>query len=246
MGEFERDVSGIGALADPVRRALYFYVCGQGGPVGRDQAADAVGVARHQAKFHLDRLEAEGLLEADYARLSGRTGPGAGRTSKRYRRTSREIAVSLPDREYELAGRLMADAITESTRCGTPVGDALQQVATAHGRSIGTTAAAPTRPRTTGAAVTLVLRTLGECGYEPRYDGGSVVVANCPFQGLARTHAALVCHMNLALVTGLVDAIAPRLLGVKLDPGEHRCCVTVDQRTRPDEPVEAPEGRADG
>ena len=95
----ERDAAGIGALADPVRRRLYLYVCSRPEPVGRDEAAAAVGVARHQAKFHLDRLEADGLLESEFARLSGRSGPGAGRTSKLYRRTDREIAVSLPERE---------------------------------------------------------------------------------------------------------------------------------------------------
>lgn len=55
-------------------------------PVSRDQAADAVGIPRHQAKFHLDRLTAEGLLDTEYARLTGRSGPGAGRTAKLYRR----------------------------------------------------------------------------------------------------------------------------------------------------------------
>ncbi|REO55222.1 transcriptional regulator, partial [Mycobacterium tuberculosis] len=45
---------------DPVRRQLYQFVCSQSMPVSRDQAADAVGIPRHQAKFHLDRLTAEG------------------------------------------------------------------------------------------------------------------------------------------------------------------------------------------
>ncbi len=236
VGEFERDVAGIGALAEPVRRALYLYVCAQDGPVGRDQAADAVGVARHQAKFHLDKLEAEGLLVADYARLTGRSGPGAGRPSKRYRRAAREIAVSLPDREYELAGRLMADAITESTRSGTPVGDALQQAAATHGRSIGSGAVAGAHaPRTPRVAFAVALRALGECGYEPRHDGTRAVMANCPFHRLARTHTELVCGMNLALVAGLVDAVAADLLGVRLDPAENRCCVTVERRGQPDD-----------
>ena len=79
MRDFDRNVTGIGVLADPVRRQLYEFVCSQAEPVSRDQAAEAVGIARHQAKFHLDRLEAEGLLETDYVRLTGRTGPGAGR-----------------------------------------------------------------------------------------------------------------------------------------------------------------------
>src|SRR5215204_2012542 len=121
MRNFDRNVTGIGVLADPVRRHLYRFVCSQAEPVSRDQAAEAVGVARHQAKFHLDKLEAEGLLETDYARLSGRSGPGAGRTSKLYRRARHDIAVSLPDRAYELAGHLMADAIAESAASGAPV-----------------------------------------------------------------------------------------------------------------------------
>ena len=70
---FDRNVTGIGVLADPVRRRLYEFVCSQDQPVSRDQAAHAVGIARHKAKFHLDRLEAEGLLEADYVRLTGRS-----------------------------------------------------------------------------------------------------------------------------------------------------------------------------
>lgn len=78
---FERDVAGIRALVDPVRRQLYQFVCSQSMPVSRDQAADAVGIPRHQAKFHLDRLTAEGLLDTEYARLTGRSGPGAGRTA---------------------------------------------------------------------------------------------------------------------------------------------------------------------
>ena len=108
MRSFDQSVTGIGVLADPVRRRLYRFVCSQAQPVSRDQAAQAIGVARHKAKFHLDRLEAEGLLEADYVRLTGRAGPGAGRPAKRYRRGRSEFAVSLPARDYELAGRIMA------------------------------------------------------------------------------------------------------------------------------------------
>ena len=111
-------------------------MCSQAQPVTRDQAAEAVGVARHKAKFHLDRLEAEGLLEADYVRLTGRTGPGAGRPAKRYRRGRSEFAVTLPARDYELAGHIMAEAISESARTGTPILDALNDAAAAHGAAI--------------------------------------------------------------------------------------------------------------
>ena len=84
-----------------------------------------MGVPRSVAAFHLDRLVADGLLTTEYRRLSGRQGPGAGRPAKLYRRAEGEVSVSLPDRRYDLAARLLAGAVDEATRTGTPVAEAL-------------------------------------------------------------------------------------------------------------------------
>ncbi|MCZ7631147.1 MAG: hypothetical protein M5U19_19820 [Microthrixaceae bacterium] len=84
------------ALGEPTRRALYDHVVAVGDWVGRDAAADAVGIERPNAAHHLDRLAADGLLEVDYRRISGRRGPGAGRPAKLYRRALTEIGVTLP------------------------------------------------------------------------------------------------------------------------------------------------------
>jgi len=70
---FGHRVTKLGALADPVRRALYRFVADQPGAVSRDQAADGIDVPRHTAKFHLDRLVDEGLLVTEFKRLTGRT-----------------------------------------------------------------------------------------------------------------------------------------------------------------------------
>lgn len=224
----ERDAAGIGALADPVRRRLYLYVCSQPDPVGRDEAAEAVGVARHQAKFHLDRLESDGLLDSEFARLSGRSGPGAGRTSKLYRRADREIAVSLPDREYQLAGRLLADSVAESVASGEPVLDVLHRHAAAHGRTLGRTALAATAtPESATSALRLATRVLAGHGYEPRPEGERVVLANCPFHALAKVQTELVCHMNEALVAGVAAVLGPHCPQVTLDPKPGRCCVVL-------------------
>jgi predicted ArsR family transcriptional regulator len=223
---FDRNVTGVGVLADPVRRELYRFVCSQAQPVTRDQAATAVGVARHKAKFHLDRLEAEGLLEADYVRLTGRTGPGAGRPAKRYRRGGREFAVTLPARDYELAGHIMAEAISASARTGTPIFDALNSAAAARGAAIATTSA-DHHPSGWDAALDLAVRILTEQSYEPRRIDRTVVVANCPFHSLAVSHADLVGRLNHALLSGFVDSIAPDLLEARLEPGENHCCVTL-------------------
>lgn len=231
MPEFERNVAGIGALADPVRRDLYRYVCAQSGPVGRDQAATALGITRHQAKFHLDRLEAEGLLDTGYARLTGRAGPGAGRPAKLYRRSPRDIAISLPDRRYELAGQLMAAAIAETVSSGAPIISALHRVAAAHGATVGRAATASEgSPASFDDALSVVVRVLCASGYEPQAQSTRIIMTNCPFHALAQAHTELVCQMNQALIAGLADTVAPHYLEAQLEPGDHRCCVVIERR----------------
>ncbi len=234
-----RDASGIGALADPVRLQLYQFVCSRPAPVSRDQAAEAVGIPLHQAKFHLDRLTAEGLLESDYARLGGRAGPGAGRTSKLYRRARRDIAVSLPQREYELAARLMAAAIAQSASTGEPVVAVLHRVARDYGRTIG----APDRPPSDApAALELAVHVLSKYGYEPRAAGRDVELANCPFHALAQEQTELACTMNHELISGVADALGPHGPHARLCPGADRCCVVLTARTGriPSGPADSP------
>jgi len=224
----DRAMVGISSLADPVRRQLYRFVCSQAEPVSRDQAAEAVGVARHQAKFHLDRLEAEGLLESDYVRLTGRSGPGAGRPAKRYRRGGGELSVTIPPREYDLAGHIMAEAISEHASTATPIAEAIAKAAAAHGREIGAG-----RGDLDLAADVLdrCLDLLVQHGYEPRQVGRKVLLTNCPFHSLARSHTQLVCQMNHALLDAFAQSLAPDLLEVRLEPGEERCCVTDSDRS---------------
>lgn len=229
--EFDAHVDGIAVLSDPIRRALYRSIVAAGQPLSRDQAAEAVGVPRHTAKFHLDKLVADGLLEVDFARPPGRSGPGAGRPAKRYRRSSREIAVSLPDRRYELAGRLLARAVADAQREDVAVGVALRRAARELGDSLGREARrrAGTRPSRAGL-LTAAVAVLRECGYEPRVGddaGDGLILANCPFDALARDHPDVVCVMNLELVNGFLDALGRSGLRAALEPAPGRCCVRI-------------------
>lgn len=236
MADFQERAAGIGALADPLRRNLYLYICAQDHPVSSDEAADRLDLPLHKAKFHLNRLADEGLLDVEFARLTGRSGPGAGRPSKLFRRAAREIAVSLPEREYELAGRLMAEAIAESGRSGAPVLDALGRVAAEHGRTLAQTARGTAKTHSAdeeGAdALGVACAALAEHGYEPRIESGGATLTNCPFHALAESHTDLVCRMNLALVEGLVGELSPGDVDARLDPSEGRCCVTLATRSR--------------
>src|ERR671932_1530696 len=102
----EDHVAAVAALAEPTRRRLYDHVVRQPGPVSRDEAAAALGVPRGTTAFHLDRLVADGLLDVHYERRTGRTGPGAGRPAKLYRRARRTRGAALPERRYDLAGEI--------------------------------------------------------------------------------------------------------------------------------------------
>jgi predicted ArsR family transcriptional regulator len=212
--------AGIGALADDTRRALYDYVVAQSDAVGREQAASALGIAQHNVNFHLDKLVAEGLLEVEYRRLSGKSGPGAGRPSKLYRRAEREFVVSLPPRRYDLVGDILAAAIVRSS-AGPSLGEALHEVALEEGRDVGG-AATGVDPRHPLAAMARVLE--GQ-GYEPQVEADVVVLNNCPFDSLAKKHTELVCGLNRDFVQGVAEGMGCAQVDACLEPEPGRCCV---------------------
>jgi predicted ArsR family transcriptional regulator len=227
--DFADRVTGLAALADPIRRELYLFVAAQPEPVSRDRAADGIAVPRHTAKFHLDKLVEQGLLDTAFQRLSGRRGPGAGRPTKLYRRSRRELSVTLPARRYDLAGQLLARAIDDSTRAGTPVLDAVHSAAAECGRTIGDQARLDLGPRPfSEQKITAACAALTAHGYEPRREDSTITLANCPFDALAREHTALVCGMNLALLGAAADRIGDGTLTARLEPADDRCCVVLD------------------
>ncbi|HEX8941422.1 MAG TPA: helix-turn-helix domain-containing protein [Candidatus Limnocylindrales bacterium] len=215
-------IEAFAVLAEPVRRRLYDLVTAADGPIGRDEAAAALGIGRPLAAFHLDRLVQAGLLTTEFRRLTGRSGPGAGRPAKLYRRAARTIHASLPPRQYELAARFFAEGLDE---VGPAASAAAMEAARAFGRRAGAEAwgAADAAP---DAATDGLPALLGELGFEPRVDeaSGEIVLRSCPFDALAATHRELTCGMNRALLEGLRDGLgSPRTVLARPAPG--RCCV---------------------
>jgi predicted ArsR family transcriptional regulator len=224
------DLRAIASLDEPARRALYEWVASSGRAVGRDEAAAAAGVSRALAAFHLDRLVKDGLLIPEYRRLSGRTGPGAGRPAKLYRRAPREVSVTLPERRYETAARLFAETLE---RLGTRPDDGpppeLREAARAVGEAAGTGAAAMAgRPRSRTGRRGAVVAALSDRGYEPfEADDGEIRLRNCPYHALVDEHRPLVCGMNLALVEGVVNGAGDAGLTARLDTRPGLCCVAI-------------------
>jgi predicted ArsR family transcriptional regulator len=221
----DHQISGVAALNEPVRRALYRYVAERHEEVTRDQAAQELGITRALAAFHLDKLAAEGLLEVRFQRLNGRSGPGAGRPSKLYRRSAREFAVSLPPRSYELAARLLADAVESTASQETRAG--VEAAASEFGRNLGSDARTLAGPEASGEALLEAAEAvLASYGFEPWYDEtGTLRLRNCPFHLLAAEHRTLVCGMNLALMQGLLEGLGTHGIIAVLDPQPGQCCV---------------------
>jgi predicted ArsR family transcriptional regulator len=212
-------VEAIGALHEPMRRAVYEYAARSAEPVGRNEVAEALGIGRTLAAFHLDRLAAAGLLEVSYARLSGRTGPGAGRPAKLYRRSAAEHSVSLPPRRYLDAAGLLAEAVESAG-----ADEHLFAAARRRGRAMGREAAATAGPATPDGLVEV----LAGQGYEPAPGDGRIVLGNCPFHAVARDYPPLVCGMNLALIEGLVEVLPASGAVPRMEPGAGRCCVVIE------------------
>jgi predicted ArsR family transcriptional regulator len=216
-------LAAVAALAEPTRRRLYDHVVRQPAPVSRDEAAAAVGVPRATAAFHLDRLAAEGLLDVVRQRRSGRSGPGAGRPAKLYRRADDAVAVSLPERRYDLAGELLADAVEEADRTGDRPGEVLDRSARVLGESLGR-AAREAAPDGAGA----LRAVLEDTGFEPRGEGPAVALVNCPFAALTRRHPRLVCGMNSSLLSGVLSGVGDAGFEVRPDPVPGTCCVRLE------------------
>lgn len=232
------DIDAIAVLQDPVRRRLYEYVAAQGREVGRNEAAEAAGVARTLAAHHLDRLTEAGLLESGSRRLTGRSGPGAGRPAKVYTRARAEWSVSLPARDYRTAAELLAEAAEQA---GLDAG--LCAAARRRGEALRGSAAPC-------GGLEEAMEVLAARGYEPHLedvegaegvqdadgaDGAEgaagpaarvVRMRNCPFHAVAERFPPLVCGMNLALLEGLLGADGPVRARMDARPGE--CCVVVE------------------
>jgi predicted ArsR family transcriptional regulator len=212
------------ALHDPRRRSVYEYVRSAHRPVSRDEVADAVGLGRPLAVFHLERLLEAWLVAGHYARAEGRAGPGAGRPTKWYTAAGGEVSVSVPPRRYVEVGTMLAAAI-EQTPHRSPARDEAVRIAGDEGRRVGSEYRRERPGRIGRPAITELL---GEIGFEPSATkNGPITLMNCPFHRLAQAAPQVICAMNQAFVAGLLDGIGAEGFAAALDPGEDRCCVLV-------------------
>ncbi len=238
------DLDAVGSLAEPTRRALYDYVVSRHDWVGREEAATALGLRRGVTVHHLERLEAEGLLVSDHRRINGRTGPGAGRPAKVYRRARDGFTVSLPPRRYDLAGHLLAVAADRARSGAEDIDDAIADAARSEGERMGRRAQGRIGDDTSpGGRRRALFDELRHDGFEPvTDDDGVTALHNCPFHDLSETHTELICGMNHTMLAAAVDGCGGTGLEARLEPEPGHCCVRFHLRP---ESVSTPNGAGD-
>lgn len=222
----KRGAGAIGALEDELRRRMYLFIRKEARPVSRDEAAEQVGISRKLAAFHLDKLVERGLLTAHYARLPGRGGRGAGRSSKLYQASDLELEVSIPDRRYDIVGEIMVGALSSDSPASAR--DVAKQIAFEKGRAVGEDVKAELRLRPPGTERTLSIaeQTLSDYGFEPyRDDEGNISLRNCPFHRLSRQAPELVCGLNRDFIDGLLRGLGNDSVAASLEPTPGECCV---------------------
>jgi predicted ArsR family transcriptional regulator len=209
------------ALADTSRRALYEYVRRADRPVSREEAAGAAGISRGLAAFHLDKLVDAGLLSARHEAAPGQP-RGRGRAPKVYEPASAVVAVTIPERRYELIAEILADAIADDA---ADADHAALRLARRRGREIG--ALVPEEGHDLATA-------LKRLGFEPEQDaeGDVLLLHNCPFHLLALRHPELICGVNHAFVTGIVEALGDTRVRAELAPRPGACCVRLTRAAR--------------
>ena len=214
------DVEALSVLGDRTRRQLYEFVAQSNLPVSRDECGQGTEIDRSLAAYHLDKLVEHGLLEASYARPAGRTGPGAGRPAKLYRRADREFLLCTPARDYWLLAELLVRAADEDNG---GVKAAIERAARELGRDLAV--ACRGGPGGRERALHGLLRSRG---YEPfAAEPGIVRLRNCPFDDVAARHPELVCALNLALIEGMLAGLGSDPASALLAPQKGACCVAI-------------------
>ncbi|HLI55569.1 MAG TPA: transcriptional regulator [Actinomycetota bacterium] len=231
--KLDEQLATLASLADPTRRRLYLYVSSRPQGAGREEAAEAAGISKALAAFHLDRLTADGLLVAGYRRLTGRSGPGAGRPSKIYQRSDRQVGVQLPPRNFELLARLLVQAALSAGELGST--EAMASAAGKLGTALGEHARTASGPRPTRERLLHALTgVLSDCGFEATMVGPDLVLRNCPFSPLSGEFTGVVCALNLALMQGVLEGLGLASFEACLDRQPGCCCVAFAPAGRPE------------
>jgi predicted ArsR family transcriptional regulator len=217
-------IRAVSTLGEGHRRRLYEFIRSARQPVSRDEAASAVGISTKLAAFHLDKLTEAGLLRHRFVR---RADSGVGRRPKMYEPAEMTFTVSIPARSHDLLAEILVEAVLSEAKHPTAAA-AAQHAAHRRGLEVGGAAREKFHPGRLGAerSLTFTGDILAELGFEPGRVGPRCVrLRNCPFHPLAEQAPALVCGLNRAFVSGVIEGLGANTIEAVLEPAAGECCV---------------------
>lgn len=201
----------VAALGDGTRRRVFFTVREADALMGKDEVAEAVGITRRLAGFHLDKLVEQGFLRAEFQRRTGRTGPGAGRPAKLYALAEAEQQSRLEVKHYELLAELLLRAMSD--RSGEDPQEVLERVGYEFGRELGEAERKAGRSpsyQSTTDAVMGVVGVLTRFGFgATAEEDGRITARACPFEEMAKVDPVRVCGLDRAIWRGVLSAFNP-------------------------------------
>ena len=219
------------ALASEPRRRALALLTESAAPLDVGTVAVALGLHVTTARFHLEHLEAAGLVERQIARAGQRGRPHV---------LFSPVAAALPAEDAQqqltqaLAGVIGEDpdgGRARSERAGERWSAQYAGTADAHAavnpptRETGT----PAGDATGTEILAPLLRVLTEIGFEPqlRAEDNTIALPSCPFRAEARTNPDVVCSVHLGLIKGLVRERGHDASGIRLLPfvQPHLCLV---------------------
>ena len=177
----------------------------------------------------LDKLAQAGLLDVSFRRLSGRSGPGAGRPAKLYRPSAVQIDISVPPRRDGVVAEVFAGALEAA---GVPQ-TAVDGAAWEFGHTVGQAARRAAGGRRSPSRAIAALEAVAEdYGFQPVIAGGRMALTNCPFRSLVESRGQLVCRMNLSLFRGVLAGLGAAGMEATTVPAPQGrgCCVIVGLR----------------
>jgi predicted ArsR family transcriptional regulator len=196
-------VDGDDALSQPSRARLFALLGKLGRPAGTVELAEQIGLHPNGVRLHLDRLEADGLVD---------------RTSEpQSRGRPRDLWEIAPDalpgghapRAYADLGRWLARAMGSRSLRGIET----------TGREIGVELASPHHASAEGT----LKAALSALGFQPELEPGergrlTVRLRNCPYRDAVRENQPAVCALHRGITRGLLEVTAPKAKLAAFEP----------------------------
>jgi predicted ArsR family transcriptional regulator len=204
--EFSAAVAAVtSAFGDPTRRQIYLFVRDCAAGVTASEVADRFALHSNVARHHLDKLAAGGYLEVFVNRQGG---GGAGRPSKRYRKSAQATGVEAPRRGDDLLIMLLGEALSlippaQAERMAEVVGED-------YGRRLAGQMSTGEGHRSFRAALHAIADALTAHGFEAHAEarGGSLALIKdaCPFFDTAKQHP-VICAVDRGMVRGMLSGL---------------------------------------